>query len=308
MASDPYEDFRRAVDRPEATIDLARAALAIALSDYPDLDIAACVAHLDQVSIKVARRLGNDAGVYPVARTVRAVAKVSAPKVPGAVGESSSRDGVYRSIAALNHVLFEQEGYHGDRDNYFDPKNSFLNQVIALKRGIPITLSVLYMEVGQRIGLRLQGIGFPGHFLVKYADGQGEIIIDPFNRGEIRSLTSLKKLLQELYGGRIAFHPSLLDAVSKKQILRRMLNNLKATYLRDHDLVKGLAVVQRLLILEPNSAADLRDRGALYLKLECFNQALEDFERYLRLAPEAEDSPEVKERVIDLKKQVQQIH
>jgi regulator of sirC expression with transglutaminase-like and TPR domain len=277
MADDPYEDFRQAVNRPEEAIDLARAALAIALGDYPGMDIAAYVAHLDQLSVKVLRRLDSGAGDY-------------------------------RSIAALNHLLFEQEGYRGDRDHYFDPKNSFLNQVIERKRGIPITLSVLYMEVGWRLGLSLQGVGFPGHFLVKHVEGQEEIIIDPFNRGEVRSFASLKRLLQESYGGSIAFHPSLLEAVSKRQILRRMLNNLKATYLRSNDLVKALSVVERLLILEPNSIEDLRDRGVLSLKLECFNQALEDFERYLRLAPEAGDTLAVKEQVIALKKQVRQIH
>lgn len=282
MVDDPHEDFRRAVDGPDEAIDLARAALVIARSDYPDLDTGAYISRLDQLSIQVSRRLEG-----PAAQSAR---------------------NVDRSIAALNHVLFEEHGYQGNREDYFDPKNSFLNQVIELKRGIPITLSVLYMEIARRIELPLQGVGFPGHFLVKYSDDKEEIIIDPFNRGEIRSLTSLKKLLRHLYGGRIAFQPGLLDAVTKKQILRRMLNNLKAAYLRENDLLKGLYVLHRLLILEPNSAEDLRDRGAVHLKLECFNQALEDFETYLRLFSEAEDAPLIRERVIDLKKQVTQIH
>jgi regulator of sirC expression with transglutaminase-like and TPR domain len=278
MASDPHQEFRDAVDRPDEALDLARAALAIARTDYHDLNIAGYISRLDRLSAQVLRRLG-----------------------PGPVHN------VQQSIAALNHVLFEEEGYRGNRDDYFDPKNSFLNEVIDRKRGIPITLSVLYIEVARRIGVELQGVGFPGHFLVKYADGREEIIIDPFNRGEIRSLNEVKRLLQELYGGRIAFHPGLLDGVRRKQILRRILNNLKGIYLRDQDLLKALSVLQRLLILDPNSAEDLRDRGAVYLGLECFNQALEDLEGYLRLSPEAEDVVEVRERVIELRKQVTKI-
>jgi regulator of sirC expression with transglutaminase-like and TPR domain len=277
MANDPHEEFRQAVEGPDERLDLARAALAIARSDYPELNVAAYIARLDQLSVQVLRRLEPAAGVH-------------------------------QSIAALNDVLFEDEGYQGNRDDYFDPRNSFLNQVIERQRGIPITLSVLYIEVGERIGLRLQGVGFPGHFLVKYSDDREEIIIDPFNRGEIKSLSSLKKLLQDLYGGRVPFHPRLLDAVTKKQILIRLLTNLKVIYLRTDDLVKGLSVLQRLLILEPSSAEDLRDRGDVYLRLECFNQALEDFESYLRLSPDAADTPAVRERIIDLKKQVVQIH
>jgi regulator of sirC expression with transglutaminase-like and TPR domain len=276
MVQDPHKEFRQAVNGPDAALDLAQAALAIARNDYPDLNIAAYISRLDRLSAQVLRRLGP---------------------VPN----------VHQSIAALNHVLFEDEGYQGNRDDYFDPKNSFLNEVIDRKRGIPITLSVLYIEIAQRVGLGLQGVGFPGHFLVKYSAGKEEIIIDPFNRGKIRSLNDIQRLLQELYGERIAFHAGLLDAVTKKQILRRILNNLKAIYLKDHDLLKLLSVLQRLLILDPNSAEDLRDRGAVYLQLECFNQALEDLEGYLGLRPEAEDAVAVKERVIELRKEVMKI-
>lgn len=276
MANDPHEAFRQAVDRPDAALDLAGAALAIAINDYPDLNIAAYLSRLDRFAAQVLTRLGP------------------APNI-------------HQSIAALNHVLFEQERYRGNRDDYFDPKNSFLNEVIDRKLGIPITLSVVYIEIARRIGLELQGVGFPGHFLVKYSAGSEEIIIDPFNRGEIRSLSDVKRLLQELYGGRIAFDAGLLDPVTNKQILRRILNNLKMIYWRNHDFLKALSVLQRLLILQPDSAEDLRDRGAVYLRLECFHQALEDLESYLRSCPEAEDALAVRERVIELRKQVTRI-
>ena len=258
-------------------IDLGRAALAIAHAEHPELDIESYVARMDHLAAAVRDRAG---------------------------GEADS----YRLIAAMNYTLFNVEGFRGNRDDYYDPKNSFLNEVMERKQGIPITLSVLYMEVARRVGLNLCGVGFPGHFLVKHVGKEEEIVIDPFHRGEVRSIEELEDMLDEIYRGRIAFQPEFLFPVSKKQILRRILNNLKAIYLRQGDFPKSLSVVERLLILEPNSAQEMRDRGLLYLKLECFPQALEDLEAYLRLAPYADDAVEIREQTVSLKKLVTQIH
>jgi regulator of sirC expression with transglutaminase-like and TPR domain len=277
MAKDQYEGFRRAVACPDDKIDLARAALAIASDDYPTLDVTAYVSKIDTLADEVTERIGHAANVY-------------------------------RSIAGLNDVLFQHHGYRGNRSEYFDPKNSFLNEVMERKKGIPITLSVLYMEVGQRIGLRLHGVGFPGHFLVKYFDDEKEIVIDPFNSGEVHSTESLENLLRRLFGRKIALYPGLLEPMTKKQILRRMLNNLKSIYLHANFWLKALSIIERLLILEPGSVNDLRDRGAVFLKLECFGQALADFETYLRISPDSEDALAVKEQVVNLTKQVTQIH
>jgi regulator of sirC expression with transglutaminase-like and TPR domain len=277
MADDRYAEFRWAVDCPDEKLDLARAALAIASDDYRQLALDEYVARIDALAVEVAACVGRDGNVY-------------------------------RSIAGLNNVLFQRHGYCGNRAEYFDPKNSFLNEVIDRKKGIPITLSVLYMEVGQRVGLPLHGVGFPGHFLVKYIDHGQEIVIDPFNGGEVQSKAGLEKLLRQLYGREIPLHPDLLEPVTKKQILRRMLNNLKSIYLRADDFLKALSVVERLVILDPASAEDLRDRGVLYLQLECFRQALEDLETYLRLVPDGEDSAVVRDQVVKLTKQVTQIH
>ena len=167
---------------------------------------------------------------------------------------------------------------------------------------------VLYIEVAQRVGLSLQGVGFPGHFLVKYPGDNEEIVVDPFNRGEILSQQNLETMLYRLYGGKIVFEPHLLETISKKQILRRMLNNLKIIYLRQNDLIKGLSIVDRLMVLDPGAGEDLRDRGLIYLQLECFKQALEDLESYLRLAPHAEDAPAIRQQVTVLTRQVAQIH
>ncbi len=246
-------------------------------SDYPNLDIDTYVTRIEELASAAEARLRGEADAY-------------------------------RSIAALNHVLFQERGFHGNREHYFDPKNSFLNEVLDRKTGIPISLSVLYIEVGQRIGLPLHGVGFPGHFLVKYIGDNEDIVVDPFNRGEILSENSLKIMLYRLYGGTIAFDPDLIESISKKQILRRMLNNLKIIYLGQDDLIKGLSVVEHLVLLDPASGEDIRDRGLIYLRLECFRQALEDLESYLRLAPHAKDAQAVKEQVAVLAKQVAQIH
>ena len=277
MAADPLEAFRSLVEHSDDQIDLAGAALEIARDEYADLDVGVYLSRIDQLAIAVNRRL-----------------------------EPSSS--VYRKIAALNYILFQEHGFHGNRDNYYDPKNSFLNEVLERKMGIPITLSILYMELALRIGLPLRGVSFPGHFLVKHASDAEEIVIDPFNAGDILSDESLNKLLDQLYGGKVSLQRDLLEPVTKKQILSRMLNNLKMIYLRNNDLFKALPVLQRLVILDPRSAADIRDRGIVYSRIECFSYALADFETYLQLSPDAADAGAVKEEIIKLGKQVRQVH
>jgi regulator of sirC expression with transglutaminase-like and TPR domain len=277
LVTDPYQEFRHAVERSEESIDLGRAALTIALADYPDLDIASYLRRIDELAVAVSQRAGADTDVY-------------------------------RSIAALNYVLFKEQGFRGNRDDYYDPKNSFLNDVIERKRGLPITLSILYMEVGQRIGLAIDGVGFPGHFLVKTKSADDEIVIDPFNAGDVKSLEELQALLDQIYGGKVRLHRDLVAALPKKQILKRMLANLKAIYGRRDELVKMLAVLDRLIILDPAAAEDVRDRGAVYLRLECYGQAKDDFETYLRLAPDAKDAAAIREQLVDLAKHTVFLH
>jgi regulator of sirC expression with transglutaminase-like and TPR domain len=277
LSTDPYRDFRQAVERPEENIELGRAALTIALTDYPGLDISDYLARIDRLATEVMGRLGPEADIY-------------------------------RSIAALNYVLFRRHGFRGNRDDYFDPKNSFLNEVIERKIGIPITLSVLYMEVARRAGLTLDGVGFPGHFLVKRVGGGEEIVIDPFNNGEIMSREEIDKMLFDLYDGKVVFHSDFLASSTKKDILKRMLTNLKAIYINGNDLVRSLAALDRLVILDPASAVDIRDRGMVYLRLEYYAQAREDFETYLRLRPDAEDATLVREQLVRLAKEATRIH
>lgn len=272
-----HESFARAVGRPEEEIDLGRAALVIAQSEYPELDIDAYVGKIDRLAASVSDRCGEESNPY-------------------------------RLLASLNYVLFTQEGFRGDRSDYYNPKNSFLNDVIERKQGIPITLSVLYMEIARRVGLTVEGVGFPGHFLVKCLDEEEEIVIDPFHGGEVRPAEELQGLLDELYQGKVSFRPEFLASVTKKQILRRMLHNLKAIYLHQGNLAKTVSVIERLVILDPYAAQEIRDRGLLYLKLESLPRALEDLETYLKLAPHVDDADEIREQVVSLRKRLTLLH
>jgi regulator of sirC expression with transglutaminase-like and TPR domain len=277
MVQVKHEIFSQAVRCPDEEVDLGRASLAIAYQEYPNLDIESYLVRLNQLATLIQDRSGEE-------------------------------NDPYRTIAATNYVLYRQERFQGNRDSYYDPRNSFLNEVMDRKCGIPITLSVLYMEVARRVGLLLHGVGFPGHFLVKYATDEEEIIIDPFHGGEVRSVEDLEKMLDEIYRGQVAFQPEFLSPVSKKQIIKRMLNNLKAIYLHQGDLLRALSIVERLVILEPNSPQELRDRGLLYLRLEYFPQALQDLEAYLTRAFPREDADEIRKQVLLLRRRVTQIH
>jgi regulator of sirC expression with transglutaminase-like and TPR domain len=193
-------------------------------------------------------------------------------------------------IDSINHYLFVERGFHGNEENYYNPRNSFLNDVMDRKTGIPITLSTLYMELAGRVGLALYGIGFPGHFIVKYSGPGDEVLIDPFNKGRILSEKNCQDILNRMYGGSVQFRREMLATSTKKQILNRMLNNLKGIYVDSKNHQKALSVVELILELNPDNCSEIRDRGLLYYKLECFSQALHDLETYLNLSPDAPDS------------------
>ena len=224
--------FTETVSGPENRLDLGRAALFIAGEAYPGLDILRYVAKLEAMA----------AAVRPGVTTT---------------------DAPILKIAHLNTYLFEEWGFRGNTQEYYDPRNSFLNDVIDRRLGIPITLSVVYMEVGRRVGMPLQGVGMPGHFIMKYADPEEDIYIDPFSKGRILSREACEELLQDVYGEPVPFHETFLAPVSKKQILSRMLMNLKAIYIHTKDYLKALSVVERQLIIQPDTEQEVKDRAAL---------------------------------------------
>ena len=261
--------FAEAVSEPN--MDLARVALTIALPEYPALDIGDHLTRLDRMAERVSEAAGAE-------------------------------DGAYRRLACVDYVLFKQEGFRGNDEDYYDPENSFLNRVMARKRGIPITLSVLYMEVARRVGLDVEGVGFPGHFLVKaQCDGQ-EILVDPFHGGDILSPADLQSLLDKLYGGQLRMQPEYLSAVSPRNIVQRMLNNIKLIYSNRQDLKRCLRVVEQLVILNPDDAEQVRDCGLLRLRLRDGAGALTDLERFLELAPDSDSAATVREQIERIRK------
>ena len=254
-------------------VPLARGALLIAKEEYPDLD-------LDAYQDKLAA----------LAREAEPIVRAGADTV--------------ERIQLLSHFLFEQKGFEGNAENFGDPRNSFLNEVINRRLGIPITLSIIYLEVGRRLGINLYGVSFPTHFLVKAVDERGELVIDPFAGGKILALDEIRARLTQIYGQPVDVHPTMLKAVGARHILARVLRNLKNIYVNASDWNRALAALDRILLLDPRALEELVERGGLYERLECFKAALDDFQSFLSQAPEHPAAETAREAVMRLVRQV----
>jgi regulator of sirC expression with transglutaminase-like and TPR domain len=267
-----FAELVRPVQDDEA-IDLGKAALALARIEYPELNISAYLQRLNVLADSVRTNL-------------------------------RANPSAHETVAALNRVLFEEEGLRGNCDDYYDPRNSFLNDVLDRKLGIPITLSVVYMEVARRIGFPMAGTGMPGHCLLKHYDVlYGEVIIDAFNRGRVLTQGDCRKRLNEIYHGELEFKPEFLHPVTRREILTRMLNNLRQIYFTQRNLRKGLVVLDLLIAIPPVSADMLRERALVRLNLDQYVGAAHDLATYLKLCPEAPDVEDVRE-TLDLVRQL----
>lgn len=202
-----------------------------------------------------------------------------------------------RAIAEINRQLFEVEGFRGNEREYYDPRNSYLNEVLDRKLGIPITLCVVYLEVARRIPVPVLGVGLPGHFLVKALTPSGDMLLDPFHAGKELTEDDCQERLDRVYGGLVRLDKRMLLPVPKKQILVRILSNLKTIYLNRGEFERALDVVQDVLVLEPSSLTDLRDRGLLHYRANRFPEALSDLRKYLMLAHTAEDREQIKQAI-----------
>jgi regulator of sirC expression with transglutaminase-like and TPR domain len=194
--------------------------------------------------------------------------------------------------------------FSGNLVDYYDPRNSYLNEVLERRTGIPITLSILYLEIGKRLGLNLKGVSFPGHFLVKLAVRRGQLVLDPFTGGEAQSEADLRQRLAQVLPTEKAEQAQLdryLEPATPRQIIARVLRNLKNIYMQTGKLEQALAVMHRMLLVMPESAEELRDRGLVYQKLECFRPALSDLQNYVRRKPDAADTAEIHEKILELK-------
>jgi regulator of sirC expression with transglutaminase-like and TPR domain len=252
------EDLLRAVDEPGEA--LAPAAFVIAGVEYPALDAAPYLQRLERMGEAACGRLQRQ----PPAST-------------------------QTSIATLNAYLYEELGFSGNREHYDDPRNSFLNEVFDRRIGIPISLAIVYLEIGRRAGLKLEGVNFPGHFLVRApADAGGaedDLIIDPFHSGALLSEVDCRQLLRQHVGDEAAFDRRLLATATRQQIVVRVLVNLKRLYVRMRSFPQARAIADLLLAVDPSALSELRDRGLLAYHMEDFAAALKDLETYLRLMP-----------------------
>jgi regulator of sirC expression with transglutaminase-like and TPR domain len=267
-----HERFRAAVQ--ERPLDLVRAALLIAQPEYPGLEVERC---LERIALLAA----------PLRDAVDAA------------------DGPVDAALLIARHLGQDLGFAGNTEDYSDPRNSFLNEVMERRTGIPITLSLIYLAVAGELGVPLCGVGFPGHFLVRL-DGDPEqaslLVLDPFHRGAVLDRSALHRRLREVAGPSARLGTEHLEAATPVQILIRMLRNLKTIYLGSGDHLRALAATERILILAPDDLAELRDRGGLYERLGCVGPATQDLQRYLALSPAAGDRAEVSRRVGELQR------
>jgi regulator of sirC expression with transglutaminase-like and TPR domain len=255
--------FAEAVQLPDDAIDLARAALLIAAEEYVQLAPEPYLRRLDELAERVRDRLSDETAPLLI-------------------------------LQELGRVLFEEEAFRGNREEYYDPRNSFLNDVIDRRLGIPITLSIVYLEVGWRLDLPLHGVNFPGHFLVRYAGEAMQLLVDPFQGGMVRFEDEAQGLLDHVYGGSVRMQPDFLRVADRRDILVRLLANLKGNYLNRRDDERALAAIERILVVRPDSADDERDRGIILTRLGRESEAAAALHRYLELVPNAPDGERVR--------------
>jgi regulator of sirC expression with transglutaminase-like and TPR domain len=261
--------------RPELEderMDLLRAALVFGRIEYPDLDIEVYVKQIEGLAARVAARIQE-------------------------TGDPA------QSIAALNEVLFQEDMFRGNTVDYYSPRNCYISDVLDRRLGIPITLAVVYMEIARRVGFPLFGVGMPGHFLLKHYDVSGRpILIDVFERGIIVTEEDCQQKLNKIYSGQIVLQPEFLMPVTKRQMLTRMLNNLKTIYLSQRNFRRALQVVDLILVIYPRSSEDVKQRAVLRYNLDDLSGALSDFDEYVKMSPDASDTDEIRHTALSLRR------
>jgi regulator of sirC expression with transglutaminase-like and TPR domain len=269
--------FEEILSEKEERIDLARACLMIAQDAYPGLDVERYLGDIERMAIRLRARIPQ-------------------------AGQAEER------VVALNQFLYGDLGYWGNTEDYYDPRNSYLNEVLDRRTGIPITLGIVYMELGRRIGLPLEGVSFPGHFLVRLRLRGGTLVLDPFAGGAPQAEDELRRRLERVVpdhargGVPLAELPldPFLEAASRRQILARVLRNLKGIYREADKPERMLQVLNRMLVVSPEASGELRERGYLYQRLECWRPALQDLTDYLDREPDAPDIDDVRASLLEL--------
>jgi regulator of sirC expression with transglutaminase-like and TPR domain len=271
MSTQGSTDFRtlfsKEVKKPEADIRLDRAALYLAGEEYPEIDVHSYLAELDAFASQIALR---------------------------EIAETAPAD-LARAIA---HYLFDQVGLHGNTGEYYSPENSYLNRVLETRTGIPITLSLIFLEVARRLGLRCSGVGLPGHFIVGL-DDTGEYL-DPFNAGIMLSAEDCRNLVQNMSGGRLEWTDQVLAPYTKRDVLFRILNNLKSVYMQTKEYTKAVGVIQRMAIISPGMSSLYQEQAWCHAQQYEYRMAIGVLEAYLEEAGEPDDSKQVKDQITGL--------
>jgi regulator of sirC expression with transglutaminase-like and TPR domain len=246
---------------PDAPFDLAEVALELAREEYARLDVAGYVSELDGMAREARHYLRGD---------------------------------LAQRVNGLCRYLFHEMGFHGNVRRYYDPRNSYLNQVIDRRTGIPITLSAVAIAVGRRAGLDVDGVGLPGHFIAKAHDGCREILFDPFHGGRLLTPAACEQLVEKVTGKPFRATPDQFTSIPLGPMVFRMLNNLKAAYLRAEDYPRAVRVITRLSLLAPDDAVQLRDLGVILVKAGQPGKAISPLESYLALAAAGDDAEAVR--------------
>ncbi len=253
-------------------VDLLRAALTFARIEDPQLDLEHYMHRVEELARRVAARIQD-------------------------------LDDPAQVIAALNEVLFQEEMFRGNTVDYYSPRNSFLHHVLDRRLGIPITLALVYMEVARRVGFPLFGVGMPGHFLLKHYDVDGRsILIDAFERGQVVTEEDCRQKLKSIYAGQVTLQPEFLLPVTRRQMLTRMLNNLRSIYLSQRDFRRAVQVVDLILVIYPRSPEDVKQRAVLRYNLDDYRGALSDFDEYVKMSPDASDAEEIRQTALSLRR------
>ena len=260
--------FATCVASPEAELDLASAALWLAAEDCPELDAQVYLGRLESLADRV---------------------RVAWGRRPGSVA----------ALDALRSVLVEEENFRGNTNSYYDPQNSFLNKVLDRRVGIPISLSIVWIEVGRRAGIPIEGVNLPGHFVVRLLDRHEPTLIDPFCGGMVLTASECEGRLRQTQGEGWRLSPEDLVAAGPKQILVRVLNNLRLIYLETEDYGRALSVVDRLALIAGDTLKLRRDRGLLFARLQLYGKAWADLAAYLG-SEEATDENEASDEAVSL--------
>ncbi len=262
--------FLDEVSQGDDQINLAKAALMVAREEYPQLPEERYLGQLDVLAEETRDRLDDENAHLVI-------------------------------LQELLGTLYNRHEFRGNKEAYYDPRNSFLNDVIDGRLGIPLTLGMVVLEVGWRLGLPLEGVNFPGHFLVRFKGDAIDLLIDPYDGGAVRFEDEAQELLDRVYGGMVQTRESFLKASTKREMLVRLLVNLKSIYLNVRDHGRALAAVERIQLIRPIAPGEIRDKGVILARLGRREEALEQLEAYLNVAPGASDTERILGLVEDLK-------